>query len=304
ARDIELKARRIGDPQLIAITKLAVGGTRFFGGDYRRTASAFEEAEALLAPLVGVEWERTTARFFRTFSRISMGDFAAAARDVEATLADAERRNDLYARGLFGTSPGVWSCLIRDDPDAAARRLADGRHGWPDEPFLMVHFLEMTSGAIIDLYRGDAGAALARLDAALPRFRGSVLSRMPWVGAELQRYYAGAATMLGKIELARRWLAPLRKLDTPLARAYLAAYEGLFTLRAGKADAGQHRFVDAIHLFEVADTPQLATATRFQLGRALGGVEGERMMAEAIGWMREAGAARPERMIDLLLPPV
>ena len=93
-------------------------------------AFAFEEAEQLLAPLVGVEWERTTARFFRCYSRIAMGDFAAAARDAEATLVDAERRNDRYARGLFGTSPGVWSCLIGDDAEGATRRLASGRDGW------------------------------------------------------------------------------------------------------------------------------------------------------------------------------
>jgi len=168
----------------------------------------------------------------------------------------------------------------------------------------MVHFLALTSGAVIDLYRGDAAAALARLDAGLPHFRSSVLYRMPWVLAEFERYYAGAATMLGRVDLAKRWLAPLRKLDTPLARAYLAAYDGLFTLRAGHADAGQHGLIDAIHLFETADTPHLATATKFQLGRALGGAEGERMMAEALAWMRAAGVARPERMIDLLLPPV
>ncbi|MGZ3438682.1 MAG: serine/threonine-protein kinase, partial [Polyangia bacterium] len=197
ARDIELKARRIGDPQLIAITKLAVGGTRFFGGDYRRTALAFEEAEQLLAPLVGVEWERTTARFFRCYSRIAMGDFAAAVTDAEATLVDADRRNDLYAKGLFGTSPGVWSCLIRDDADGADRRLVEGQQGWPDEPFLMIHFLVMTSGAVIDNYRGNGQAALARLDTGLPRFRTSVLSKMPWVMAEFQRYYIAAATMVG-----------------------------------------------------------------------------------------------------------
>ncbi|MCA1665776.1 MAG: hypothetical protein LC659_16155, partial [Myxococcales bacterium] len=201
ARDIELKARRTGDPGLIAISKLAVGGTTFFGGDYRRTAFAFEEAEQMLAPLVGVEWERITARFFRCYSRIAMGDFAAASRDAEATLVDAERRNDLYARGLFGTSPGVWSCLIRDDGEGAARRLASGREGWPDEPFLLIHFLEMTSGAVIDIYRGDPKAAIARLDAGLVRFRSSVLSKMPWVTAELRRYYCGAATMLGNVAL-------------------------------------------------------------------------------------------------------
>ena len=304
ARDIELKARRTGDPALIAISKLAVGGTMFFGGDYRRTAFAFEEAEQLLAPLVGVEWERITSRFFRCYSRIAMGDFAAASRDAEATLVDADRRNDLYARGLFGTSPGVWSCLIRDDPEGAAQRLASGREGWPDEPFLMIHFLEMTSGAVVDIYRGDAKAALARLEAGLPRFKSSVLSKMPWVMAEYRRYLVGAATMLGNVALARKWLMPLRTLDTPLTRAYLAAYEGLFALRAGKRDVGQRLLVDAIHLYDVADTVQLSTATKFQLGRVIGGTEGERMMAEALQWMRDAGVADPARMIDLLLPPV
>ena len=42
---------------------------------------------------------------------------------------------------------------------------------------------------------------------------------------------------------------------------------------------------------------------RFQLGRTLGGAEGERMTQEALAWMRAAGCA-PDRMIDLLLPPV
>ncbi len=304
AREVELKARRIGDPALIAITQLAVGGARFFGGDYRGTASAFEEAEQLLAPLVGVEWERVTSRFFRCYSRLAMGDFVAAVRDVEATLVDAERRNDLYARGLFGMSPGVWSCLIRDDADGAARRIASGREGWPDEPFLMIHFLEMISGALIELYRGDAQAALDRLDVGLPRFRSSVLSRMQWIMAEFCRYYVSAAIALDKIALARRWLAPLRKPDTPLTRAYLAAFEGLFSLRAGKRDDGQSRLIEAIHLFDVADTPQLSTATKFQLGRSLGGTEGERLTGEALAWMREAGVASPQRMIDLLLPAV
>ena len=304
ARDIELKARRTDDQAIIAITKLAVGGTMFFGGDYRRTAFAFEEAEQMLAPLVGVEWERITARFFRCYSRIAMGDFAAAARDAEATLVDAERRNDLYARGLFGTSPGVWSCLIRDDAEGAAKRLASGREGWPDEPFLMVHFLELTSGAVVDIYRGDAKAAVERLEAGLPRFRSSVLSKMPWVMAEFRRYYVGALTMVGNVRLARKWLVPLRMLDTPLTRAYLAAYEGIFAVRAGKREAGQRRLIDAIHLFGVADTVQLATATKFQLGRVMGGAEGERMMADALAWMKDAGVKEPARMIDLLLPPV
>ena len=105
ALDVELKARKLGDTKLLAISKLAVGGAMFFSGDYRRTALAFEEAEQLLQHEVGVEWERTTSRFFRCYSRIAMGDFAAAVRDADATLVDAERRNDIYARSLFATSP-------------------------------------------------------------------------------------------------------------------------------------------------------------------------------------------------------
>jgi hypothetical protein len=168
----------------------------------------------------------------------------------------------------------------------------------------MVHFLEMTSGAVIDIYRNDPKAALERLDAGMPRFRSSVLSRMPWVMAEVRRYYVGAATMVGKLDAAKKWLRPLAHLDTPLTRAYIAAFEGLFTLRAGKSEEGQRRLVEAIHLFDVADTPQLSTATKHQLGRAMGGPQGEGMASDAVAWMKAAGVKQPERMIDLLLPPV
>jgi hypothetical protein len=276
----------------------------FFSGDYRRTALAFEEAEQLLVPEVGVEWERTTARFFRCYSRIAMGDFATAMRDVDATLVDAERRKDIYARSLFATAPGVWCSLVKDDAAGAATRLAEGRKGWPDEPFLMVHNLEMTSGALIDLYRGDPAAARKRLDDGLPRFRTSVLSKMPWVMAEFRRFYACAATMLGDVDAARKWIMPLGKIDAPLVRAYIAAYEGIFALRAGRADEGQRKLVEGTHGFDDADTPQLSMAARFQLGRAIGGSEGQRMTDEALAWMRAAGVVRPEPLIDLLLPPV
>ncbi len=304
ARDIELKARKLGDNKLLAIGKLSVGAALFFSGDYRRTALAFEEAEQLLSNEVGVEWERTTARFFRCYSRIAMGDFAAAMRDAEATLVDAARRKDLYASSLFATSPSVWTSLIRDDPDGAAARLAEGRKGWPDEPFLMVHMLEMTSGSLVDLYRGDAAAARKRLDDGLPRFRTSVLSKMPWVMAEFRRFYACAATRLGDVDAARKWIMPLGKIDAPLVRAYIAAYEGIFALRAGRADEGERLLVESIHGFDDAGTPQLSQAAKFQLGRAVAGVEGTRMSDEALAWMRAAGVARPEPMIDLLLPPV
>ncbi|MDB4965435.1 MAG: hypothetical protein JWN44_1124 [Myxococcales bacterium] len=304
ARDVELKAGRLGDPTLVAIAKLATGGARFFSGDYRRTAQAFEEAEALLANGVGVEWERITARFFRCYARIAMGDFAAAVRDAENTLVDAERRQDVYARSLFATSPGCWSCLVRDDPDLAQRRLFAARQDWPDEPFLMVHFLELTSGAVIDLYRGDARAALARLDEGLPRFRRSVLSKMPWVMADFRRYYVTAAVTLDRRELVREWLTPLGKLQASITRGYLAGFGGIIAHRNGERDEGQRRLLEAVHHFEVADTPQLAAATRFQLGRVIGGAEGERLVAEAQAWMRAQGVANAGRMIQLLMPAV
>ncbi|HEY2744898.1 MAG TPA: hypothetical protein VGL86_09765, partial [Polyangia bacterium] len=223
---------------------------------------------------------------------------------AEATLVDAARRSDIYARSLFATSPSVWTSLIRDDPDGAAARLAEGRKDWPDEPFLLVHYLEMTSGAAIDLYRGDPAAAKKRLDDGLARLRTSVLSKMPWVMAEYRRYYACAATRVGDVAAARKWLGPLSALDAPLVHGYLAAYDGIFALRAGRADEGERRLVEGIHSFDDAGTPQLSQAAKFQLGRAVGGVEGARMSDEALAWMRAAGVARPEPMIDLLLPPV
>ena len=272
-----------------------------------RTALAFEEAEQLLAPLVGVEWERITSRFFRCYSRIAMGDFAAATRDAEATLVDAERRNDLYARGLFGTSPACGAASSATTPTAPRGGWPSGREGWPDEPFLMIHFLEMTSGAA---HRSlSRRRRRRRSSGSTPGCRASarsVLSKMPWVMAEYRRYLRRRRHHARQHRRsARRWLMPLRKLDTPLTRAYLAAYDGIFALRAGKRDDGQRLLIEAHPPVRRRRHAAAVDGDQVPARRGVSAAaEGERMTAEAIAWMRDAGVVAPSAMIDLLLPPV
>jgi serine/threonine protein kinase/tetratricopeptide (TPR) repeat protein len=303
SRETELQARRIGDPALMATSQLAVGAAFFFSGRYRGSALAFEEAERLFsAECRGVEWERVTARYFACYCRVAMGEFEEAGRTTERLTEEADRHNDIYARSLFRTFPNTWRLLVLDRPDEAIAQLAAALEGWPRDEFYMAHYLNMISRATIHVYLGEFKAALGWLRASLPSFKRSMLADLPWVMADFRRWIMHAAIMENDYSTVEHWMKPLASLNADLTDGYVALYRGALAHRRGDPVAGQRFVSEAIHLYEAADTPHIAAACRNQLGRVLGGVEGERLQAEAHAWMQARGVHNTARMLDLLVP--
>jgi hypothetical protein len=303
SREVELHARRLADPGLLAMSQLAVGGCSFFTGRYAATAVAFETAERLFGTEChGFEWERVTARFFATYSRLSMGQFDQATRTAERYVEEAERRNDIYARSLFKTHPNVWRLLCNDEPAEALRQLSSALDGWPRDEFYMAHYLELISTATIFNYQGRYADTLAFLRDSLPRFKRSMLASMPWVMAEYRRYFMHAALALSEYAEVARMVRGLSRLTTPLSDAYVTLFRGGLAHRSGKHSRGQQLLLQAAGGFDSSDTPHLAMACRAQLGRLIGGSEGTRLIENSLSWMKSQGVVNPERMIDMLAP--
>jgi hypothetical protein len=304
SRDVEAQARRIGDPYLIAVAKLAVGATHFFAAEPRESAAAFGEARTVFrTQCVGADWERISAAYFYLQSRVQMGDLDAVAREAELLIEEADRRNDVYASNLFRTQPNTWRLLCADDPDRALRELEHALDGWPDGVYYLAHHFVTIARAIVLVYRGDAREALDVLEGAWADIVRSMISRVPWALAEYHVYKARCGFALGEEAPIRAAIKYFAGLEFTIGAGVAAALRGALAARAGDTERAQKLLIEGIGLCDKAGYGSYATAYRYRLGELTAGSEGERLRREALEWFGGKGVAAPLRMIDFYTPP-
>jgi tetratricopeptide (TPR) repeat protein len=302
-RDVRMLAERLGDPYLIGGAHFCEGATSFFTGRYRAAHRELREAERILSEeVVGAWWERNTARWFLYMNQISMGDFNGVSALLHRATADAERRNDCYARSLFKGHPLVW-CSLRDDrPEEAEAELGSALDGWPERPWYQAHYIVLVSKLMIALYREDQAAAQALIEEARPVIRALMIHRMPFVMGEMHKLAGHVALLAGDHgEVMRR----AKKLDAAIAtigRGLGASLRAPLAAQQGKPEEARRILAEAVDLFEDSDSHHLVAASRYRLGQMLGGARGDQYMAQAISWMRGQGICNVERMVRFLMP--
>jgi serine/threonine protein kinase/tetratricopeptide (TPR) repeat protein len=304
SRDVELKARAIGDPQLVGQSQLASGAVAFFSGRYRAAANAFDEAEHAFQNVVGAGWERITARYFFLTSRNILGDFLESSRVLVRYIEEAQRRKDLYALSLFQTEPTVWRRLCTDDPDGAIGDLDEMLASWPNDNFYTAHFMEMTARSIVHSYRGDHRGAVELVQRTRPDVKRAGLAHLPWVMAGVWRYTMRAAFSSGHDAELHHAMKKMDSLKGSVSSAFVELFRGALEFRDGRRDHAQSHLMQALRLYEEVEMSQMAAATRYRLGRLIGGGEGDRMIETAVTWLTGQGVKDPEKMIELLAPPL
>ncbi len=302
-RDVRMLAERLGEPYLIGGAHFAEGAVSFFAGKYRAGHRELREAERILSEeVVGAWWERNTARWFLYMTQISLGDFNGVSSTVHRAIAEAERRNDVYARSLFKGHPTVW-CLLRDDhPDDAEAELASALDGWPAKPFYQAHYIVIVSKLMIALYRGDAAAAAALIEEARPVVKALMIHRMPFVMGEMHKL-AGQTALLRRDhrEVAYR-ASRLERAEAAIGRGLARGLQAPLAAQQGKPEEAHRLLADAIGLFEESDSHHLVAACRYRLGELLGGTRGDQYINQATSWMRGQGIGNVERMVRFLMP--
>ncbi len=254
----------------------------------------------------------SNAYLFSLHSLVFLGDFVELAARQTNLLADAEIRGDIYTSVNLRVGYPNMRWLAADDVDAARRNAAEAMTQWSKSGFLAQHWQAMLSEAQIDLYAGDASRAYARVARDRAPLGRSLLLRVQFVraGTQYLRARCAVASMaaasrreraarLGEAEVMGRrlereamsWTAPLAS----LVAASVADAKG----RA--ADAAVHLRA-AIDRADTADMALFASASRFALGRLLGGDEGRALEGEARRWMTAQEIRAPERMTALLVP--
>ena len=256
----------------------------------------------------GSTWEINTALFFLFMALAYTGRYGELLPRLEAALADAVERGDLYAAVMLrvGVVNSAW--LAIGDPGRARRELEAARSAWSQGRFHAVHFQALVAEGYVDLYDGDPQSAYDKLHRALPALRRSLILHLEGYRLELAAMHvrialacaAGAqgaerARLVREAERAARDYTapgPLTRVNVGVLRANVAALDG----RDGDARAA----LDELARDDGADESWLARQCALWLAGRLDGDEAA--VAGAEGSLRSRGIVPDPRLVLLWFP--
>ncbi len=304
SREVEIRARRIGEPYLVAVALVAVAASAFLGARPRAAVETFAEVEELLSQCVGADWERITSRFMACLAQVQLGELDAVARAGTRFTAEAESRNDVYARNLFATQPTTWRHLLADQPGQAFAALERALEGWPDHTFYMAHYFVAAARSIVHLYQGDPASAAKVLDDIWPGMRRSQLHRFRWLMVEYLHYRSLAAWGTGDLKQVRRMIRYCESFGREAGFGMAKGHRGFLALHQGNESRGLELLLEAQQMMDSAGFRAIARGHRYRLATLNAGAEGERIQQECLDWFAAQGAQVPERFIGLFVPPL
>jgi hypothetical protein len=298
----------LGDKDIETYFEVCRGLTLYHRGRYMEARAALHSRTAMRAG------RETTAHgpIFGVYALFYLGKLREQARRATMLLEDAERRGDLYTAVNLRAAPLVDTCLVADDPNAAREHIRVALATWTQRGFHLQHWKAMVWGAQIELYVGDGARAYARLESDYRAHRRSLIEHAQSVRA-LTAFIRGCAAVASALdapaELRRSRLKEARGIVRRLERegmgwtAPLASLVRAATAHAeGDAAGAATALREAIELATAADMKVHALCARRQLGRLVGGEEGERLVGEADAAMQAEGVRAPARMATMFVP--
>jgi tetratricopeptide (TPR) repeat protein len=293
--------------QETAVNRASYGRGLFNRGLWRQARETLDEACANL-PNRRAGWH-AQAMVFAVYSLLVLGDLVEVRRRYGRMLADAEQRGDLLTIVRLQTSPAVLLSLAADDPEAARRQNRGAI--WTQSEFSTSHWQAMRSDAEIALYMGDGETAyrlLAHDERALKESLGlqvqtvRALTAFVRGRAAIASIHAVPARRVARIAEARRLARQLERermtWTAPLAAILTATVANARGDRQGAICALR----TAAHLAQVADMSLYAAAALYQLGLALGGDEGRKLVERGEASMTSQDIRAPGRFAAMIVP--
>jgi hypothetical protein len=255
-------------------------------------------------------WQ-SNSNVFACWSLNFLGRHRELTRRHTSLIADAEQRGDMYTSVQLrdGSLAIVW--LAADDPDAAHRNAREAIALWPRDRYLLQHWHLMFGEAETELYLGRGARAYARVERDAYAIEKNYLLKVQHVRGQTTFLRARCAIASIDDDPAHRAerLAETQNLARALDNermAWTAPFVAI--VRAGAANASGHPSAaiaalrSAIDLAQAADMEMYAACARYQLGRLLGGTEGEGLVQQAEESMAAQDIRRPERFASILVP--
>jgi hypothetical protein len=263
----------------------------------------------------GVGWDRTTASAFILSSRILLGDWRTAARDLPILVREAEERGDRYAKvNLPLLTSSFWPLLARGEAALARSEAHRLLQIWDEQrkqqslakaahaPFDLQDFYAFNAEVDSRLYEGDAAGALALVRSTWPRLRRAAMLRLPLMRS--QSYYLAAKARIATACLpsvskkpqllseAAGYSEKLTALPQPYAVAIGRALQAAVrSVQAGPA-AGRALLEGASRDLEDAQLNPWLAACRAHLGGTW----------EEHSWFKKEEVTDPYRLAHTLIP--
>jgi eukaryotic-like serine/threonine-protein kinase len=191
------------DPMLLGHALGSESGIAYFNGKFARSFELAERAIATIQDCADVWWELAQMQVLGLSALYWLGDIAEVCRRTFAYLQDAKSKGDRFkASCLRGALTNV-AWLALDMPDEARRHADEAKAEWREQ-FDLQHSYNVYAQAQIDLYTGDAAAALHRIASTWGKTRRALMLTVPVNRINLVHARGRAALMAGRLGPARR----------------------------------------------------------------------------------------------------
>jgi hypothetical protein len=312
---MDLAARMGNPPAFAAPIETISGAVAMLEGRFAAVPSLMGAAELLYGRqwLESTNYERDTMRVMRLGSIVWLGRYREFFERVELVLSEAMHRKSLYTSTYARTGIHTQCWLARGDFDGARDRAELAMRGWPDGATHVPHVLDIIGKCALEMWVGDAAAALARVTEGWKRVERAQLLRCQYLRVNMLE--TRARVVLAAAEAVRSSSERARLVAFAERDALLLSEEGNTWARSlgALAQAGAAALArdldgsvgflrEALAGFDADDLRMHGAVTRRCLAALVGGDEGHALRQSAEATMAVEGVTQHDGITRLLAP--
>ncbi|HEX5063176.1 MAG TPA: protein kinase [Kofleriaceae bacterium] len=293
-------AAQVDHPHITGLTDTAIGIAAYMSGEWRDARTHLEAGLAVLRDHgAGVRWEIDIGETYWLATLYYLGEWRDLVRQSQVLLRDAIERGDIVAQLGIRTGRCNLAWLIAGRLEEAHAQLQAAHASLPTG-FHLPHVLWVQAACNVDLYAGNIADAAKRLDETWPEIDRIGALRSQHLRVEL-------LLLRARILLAqKKRTSEVARIADELTREGATWANGIgHVLRA----ATQRTVDDAIVSCEQAEEDFTTTGmvgwlyvARLRRGQLEGGLGGAARAEAARDFLKDLGAAFPDRIANLLVP--
>jgi eukaryotic-like serine/threonine-protein kinase len=294
-----------------AMLALATGLVEYSSGGWLKARALLAEAEEIFDnECPGTSWELATVHAFQLRNLLMLGDYPELRLRGREWLQRAEQTGDLYYATYHGVFIEPHLRLLADQPNEARQSVVDALARWSKGAYHVQHALAAEALPTIELYDGNAQAAVHSLRAQWPLMKKSFMLRNLVYRRGVLELRARAAITAARaydaernvhLRAAERDAQSLEHLGQPCLQPFIHLLQAGAAATRGERNTATVLLTRAGEGFALAGLDGLLAATRRTLGLLCGGPQGQAMIRTAEDWMSGHHVANPQKFTAMLV---